>query len=325
MQVANRRRRGLGTRYNDRTRTGVEQGTGAKGSRFEVLRDEPVVELGPERHHEVVDVQNLDAGTTKDMNGTGRRKGKLVLTNAKGSGTSSARHEQVIIEKPRRTMTCHMDLGENTNIFDGGALNNVAAIQGRDVASDEVFFVAETTLNNEKHKTLRVGEEASVKMTKSKHGRVLPTSVRGNTPKPSTKAITILKNDPRHNLKVKRKDDRGQGRTTLASRVSKLTFELDNAHQFGETRDRNLQHLGDYASGVKIWRSIVLGVIELRIVYACTTTENPTLVVVGNIVNDSGSWDWSRLTPWLASETLEKIAATIPPRFGIGADVPGWR
>ncbi|KAK8479479.1 hypothetical protein V6N11_046208 [Hibiscus sabdariffa] len=43
------------------------------------------------------------------------------------------------------------------------------------------------------------------------------------------------------------------------------------------------------------------------------------------MVDHSGSWNWSRLTPWLAGETLEKIAAAIPPRVGVGVDVPGWR
>ncbi|KAK8479480.1 hypothetical protein V6N13_021092 [Hibiscus sabdariffa] len=171
------------------------------------------------------------------MNGMGRGKDKLVLSNVEGAGTSSARHDQVTSVKVQGSTTDHMDLGENIVNIDGGNLSNVAVIQGSDVASDEG--------RPWKHTALRIGEEASVKMTKPKSGHVLPVSVCGNVPKPSTKAKMILKNDMRHSLKVKRKDDRGQGRITLASRVAELTSELDHARQFGKTCDSNLQHVSD--------------------------------------------------------------------------------
>ncbi|KAK8702752.1 hypothetical protein V6N13_021092 [Hibiscus sabdariffa] len=85
------------------------------------------------------------------MNGMGRGKDKLVLSNVEGAGTSSARHDQVTSVKVQGSTTDHMDLGENIVNIDGGNLSNVAVIQGSDVASDEVVNVAETTLNNEKH------------------------------------------------------------------------------------------------------------------------------------------------------------------------------
>ncbi|KAL4319420.1 hypothetical protein GQ457_18G011800 [Hibiscus cannabinus] len=43
------------------------------------------------------------------------------------------------------------------------------------------------------------------------------------------------------------------------------------------------------------------------------------------MVDEDGGWDWSRLSPWLSKDTLERIAAIPPPRVGLGSDSPRWR
>ncbi|KAK9011122.1 hypothetical protein V6N11_043979 [Hibiscus sabdariffa] len=43
------------------------------------------------------------------------------------------------------------------------------------------------------------------------------------------------------------------------------------------------------------------------------------------MVDEDGGWDWSRLSPWLSKDTLERIVAIPPPRVGLGSDSPGWR
>ncbi|KAL4335865.1 hypothetical protein GQ457_07G013980 [Hibiscus cannabinus] len=37
------------------------------------------------------------------------------------------------------------------------------------------------------------------------------------------------------------------------------------------------------------------------------------------MVDESGEWDWCRISPWLPKETLEKIATMLPPWQGTGS------
>ncbi|KAL4295874.1 hypothetical protein GQ457_12G003750 [Hibiscus cannabinus] len=62
-----------------------------------------------------------------------------------------------------------------------------------------------------------------------------------------------------------------------------------------------------------------------QLVYACTANANPSPVSVSAMVDEAGDWDWCRLSSWLPKDTLERIAAVMPPRLGLGDDRSGWR
>ncbi|KAK8485285.1 hypothetical protein V6N11_038057 [Hibiscus sabdariffa] len=47
--------------------------------------------------------------------------------------------------------------------------------------------------------------------------------------------------------------------------------------------------------------------------------------MVADMVDNSGRWDWNRLSQWLPNEALERIVAVKPLQNGAGDDNPGWR
>ncbi|KAL4319131.1 hypothetical protein GQ457_18G010870 [Hibiscus cannabinus] len=180
MQVVNRRRRGIVTRSNDRSKANVEQGSGAKGSQFAALRVKPDLEMISE--HRGLDVTN-------------RGKGPPVSAIVEDPSCSIIRHEQrvveqAIIEKTRSNGDVQMDL-------------------------DDTIIVCGEDL--EKHNVMRIGKE-TVPMLKSRTSRVLPASIHGNHAKPPTKFITIRKNTQRKGLKVKKKRIGVKGRRLLLPR-----------------------------------------------------------------------------------------------------------
>ncbi|KAK8600428.1 hypothetical protein V6N12_050282 [Hibiscus sabdariffa] len=110
----------------------------------------------------------------------------------------------------------------------------------RDVASNDVVFISETSLNKDKHTVICVGEGVNAPMPKAKSGRILPASIHSNHSKPPAKPVTLLKNSQRQVLKVKNKDNRSQGKMTLASRVSTIVSELDNIKENERASNRSL-------------------------------------------------------------------------------------
>ncbi|KAK8972679.1 hypothetical protein V6N11_044552 [Hibiscus sabdariffa] len=47
--------------------------------------------------------------------------------------------------------------------------------------------------------------------------------------------------------------------------------------------------------------------------------------MVADMVDDSGSWDWNRISQRLLQDMLEKIDVVKPSQYGLGTDNPSWQ
>ncbi|KAL4291239.1 hypothetical protein GQ457_14G000340 [Hibiscus cannabinus] len=232
MQVVNRRRRALGTRSTSNGKAAGSQRAGAMGSRYAILRDNVEDAQGSMQRSDGY----LDQGLESELVGCRRDDENPVHTEMRRHegltvGRGQSRSEQVALVEGMANGEARMELDNH----DDTAENDVAPVLGRKVASTDDIVVSETTLNKEKHTAIRVGHELSGQVNKSRHGRILPASIRGPNNKPLSKPGANFKGGQRLNLKVKQNVDRGNGKPNFASRVSMLMSELDGVKQSGST------------------------------------------------------------------------------------------
>ncbi|KAK8484532.1 hypothetical protein V6N11_027796 [Hibiscus sabdariffa] len=62
-----------------------------------------------------------------------------------------------------------------------------------------------------------------------------------------------------------------------------------------------------------------------RLAFSCSMSPDPRPLMVADMMNVSGAWDWDRLETILPRERLERITSVQPPLSGSREDMPLWR
>ncbi|KAK8485586.1 hypothetical protein V6N11_050458 [Hibiscus sabdariffa] len=198
--------------------------------------------------------------------------------------TESPTHPQVVEvlsspDKTRNSDTTVISAGP-----DGG--NTVA----EKVASTGKVIAAKSSLNATKNVAVQVLEPCMHSGSKEIKGLILPNSLKGGSSK------TILKAPGNNSIikqlgpKQKKREDRGVSKQNLASGLSKLVEDLNNA--------------------------------EAREVASQGASPSTT---VRDMTTNSGEWDWSQLNSLLPRNILDQIAAIPPPHCQFSPDSLGWR
>ncbi|KAK8995261.1 hypothetical protein V6N11_069702 [Hibiscus sabdariffa] len=218
MQVVNRRRRnGI-----HQISTGIKGGSGkakeVMGSRFTALAEE------------------TDMGTLQVELG-------LVMES----------HEPPM---QYREMTSNSPIGvpkvaKTADIVESGAIAKSSTNHGNqgeealNVASMGKVVQAPSTLTIGKHSSVRVEPIGGNREVRGPKGKILPTSIRGLSQATSSKVHLGVKGGNKTGLKLHKKDDTGKSNSTLASRLSSLVSDLNQA---GDEEDiRRVQRRDDGA------------------------------------------------------------------------------
>ncbi|KAK8685447.1 hypothetical protein V6N13_041448 [Hibiscus sabdariffa] len=88
----------------------------------------------------------------------------------------------------------------------------------------------------DKHTAVKLGNEIEVQGSKDRNVHMLPASIRNGSSKTKTKNPVALKGVQRQGNKMKKKDDRGSMKPSLAASVSALISDLDKAKNADMTR-----------------------------------------------------------------------------------------
>ncbi|KAK8660173.1 hypothetical protein V6N13_051107 [Hibiscus sabdariffa] len=103
------------------------------------------------------------------------------------------RSEQDTVEESWDNGEVRMELDEHEGLVGVDEVPVTVSVLGREVASLDGIVILETSLNKEKHTVMRVGDELNGQINKSRIGRVLPASIRGNNNKPLSKPGSSFK------------------------------------------------------------------------------------------------------------------------------------
>ncbi|KAK8975153.1 hypothetical protein V6N11_058200 [Hibiscus sabdariffa] len=172
-----------------------------RGSRFTILQDPKEVELEFEQAVNCAETHTPIESRDRPSNLMPRGKDPIVTT----------------------------DLDDDIHRLDGEEITELEMGSVKEVASNDIINVAETTLNKVNHTAVRIGDNNAAQTTKETIRHILPASIRGGRSKSQIKIATTLKGGQRQGSKVKKKDDRGFAKPVLEARISALTSELDKA------------------------------------------------------------------------------------------------
>ncbi|KAL4388277.1 hypothetical protein GQ457_09G006100 [Hibiscus cannabinus] len=64
---------------------------------------------------------------------------------------------------------------------------------------------------------------------------------------------------------------------------------------------------------------------DSRLAFSCTTSVAPSPIVVCDMVDNFGYWDWPYFSSFLPQAMLDRVVATMPHAAVLGQDLPGWR
>ncbi|KAL4310070.1 hypothetical protein GQ457_01G015050 [Hibiscus cannabinus] len=156
----------------------------------------------------------------------------VILKNKQSCSITPQQHEEEIID-------LDVDPSEGQNTIAGGLEMNMP----KEVATNERIIRYDTSLNKDKHTTVKLGNKIEAHGSKVRNVRVLPASIRNGSSKIKTKTPVGLKGVQRQGNKTKMKDDRGSMKPSLVASVSALISDLDKAKNADITRHMDeIQH-----------------------------------------------------------------------------------
>ncbi|KAL4312618.1 hypothetical protein GQ457_01G015060 [Hibiscus cannabinus] len=156
----------------------------------------------------------------------------VILENKQSCSITPQQHEEEIVD-------LDVDPSEGQNTIAGGLEMNMP----KEVASNERIIRYDTSLNKDKHTTMKLVNEIEAHGSKVRNVRVLPASIRNGSSKIKTKPPIALKGVQRQGNKTKMKDDRGSMKPSLVASVSALISDLDKAKNTDITRHMDeIQH-----------------------------------------------------------------------------------
>ncbi|KAL4376042.1 hypothetical protein GQ457_02G042600 [Hibiscus cannabinus] len=78
----------------------------------------------------------------------------------------------------------------------------------------------------------------------------------------------------------------------------------------------------DRPSSSRLWKGICS---EGRLAFSCLLPTSPRPILVADMVDNDGNWDWSRMEATLPLDIIQRIATILTPSDDDVSDIPVWR